>query len=60
MEFSKRKKISAGEKFNEDYEVIAETEAGFETRVKLKYKNGIEKLEHRCNRDIACDSDYNA
>ena len=42
--FSNLKRMLAGKKFSADEEVIAETEAYFEAKDKLYYKNGVEKL----------------
>jgi len=56
--FADLKRMLAGKKFSSDEEVIAETEAYFETREKSYYKNGIEKLYDRYNRCIALEGNY--
>ena len=53
------KRILAGKKkISADEEVIAETEAYFETKKKLFNKNGIEKLYDRYNCFIALEGNH--
>ena len=56
--FADLKRMLAGKKFSSDEEVIAETEAYFEDKEKLDYKNGIGKLNDRYNRCIALEGNY--
>lgn len=56
--FSDLKRMLAGNKFSANEEVIAETEAYFEAKDKLYYKNSIEKLYDRYNRCIALEGNY--
>ena len=52
------KRVLAGKKFNAQEEVIAKTEAYFQSKDQSYYKNGIEKLHDRYNRCIALDGNY--
>ena len=56
--FADLKRMLTGKKFSSDEEVIAETEAYFEDKEKLDYKNGIGKLYDRYNRCIALKRNY--
>lgn len=56
--FADLKRMLAGKKFSSNGEVIAETEAYFEAKEKLYYKNGIEKLFDRCKRCIDLEGIY--
>lgn len=50
--------MRAGKKFSTNEEVIAETEAHFETKENSYNKNGIEKLHEGYNLCIALKGDY--
>ncbi|KAF7282892.1 hypothetical protein GWI33_001840 [Rhynchophorus ferrugineus] len=56
--FPDLKGIVAGKKFSSNEEVIAETEAYFETKDKSYYKNDIEKLEGHYNQRITLEGNY--
>lgn len=56
--FSDLKKMLQGKKFCSDDEVIAETEAYFESKDKSFYKTGIEKLEDRWTQCITLEGEY--
>ena len=56
--FADLKRMLQGNRLGSNEEVIAETEAYFEAKVKSFYKYGIEKLEKRWNDCIAHEGDY--
>ena len=47
-----------GKRFGSNVEVIAETEAYFESKDESFYKKGIEKLEKRWNECITLEGNY--
>ena len=47
-----------GKRFGSNEEVIAETEAYFESKDESFYKKGIEKLEKRWNECITLEGNY--
>ena len=52
------KKMLQGKRFCSNEEVIAETEAYFESKDESFYKKGIEKLEKRWNECITLEGNY--
>lgn len=56
--FANMKKMLQGKKFASNEEVIAETEAYFESKDKSFYIKGIEKLEERWNECITLEGEY--
>ena len=56
--FTDLKKMLRGNRFGSNEEVIAETEAYFESRDESFYKKGIEKLEKRWNEFITLEGNY--
>lgn len=56
--FADLKKMLAGKRFSSNEEVIAETEAYFEAKVKSFYKKGIEMLERRWTDCITLEGMY--
>ena len=56
--FSDLKKILQGRRFGSNEEVIAETEAYFESKDKSFYKKGIEELQKRWNECITLEGNY--
>ena len=51
-------KNAPGKRIGSNEEVIAATEANFESKEKSFYKHGIEKLEKRWNACITLEGDY--
>ena len=51
-------KMLQGKRFGSNEEVIAETEAYFESKDESFYKKGIEKLEKRWNECITLEGNY--
>lgn len=56
--FADLKKMLQGKRFGSNEEVIAASEAYFESKDKSFYKHGIEKLEKRWNDCITLEGDY--
>ena len=56
--FADLKKMLQGKRFGSNEEVIAETEAYFESKDESFYKKGIEKLEKRWNECITFERNY--
>ena len=56
--FADLKKMLQGKRFGSSKEVIAETEAYFESKDESFYKKGIEKLEKRWNECITLEGNY--
>ena len=56
--FADLKEMPQGKRFGSDEEVIAETEAYFESKDKTFYKKGIERLEKRWNKCIMLKGNY--
>ena len=56
--FADQKRILQGKRFGSNEEVIAETEAYFEAKIKSFHKKGIEKLEKRWNECITLGVNY--
>ena len=56
--FADLEKMLQGKKFSSNEEVIAETEAYFESKDESFYKKGIKKLEKRCNECITLAGNY--
>ncbi|KZC13929.1 Histone-lysine N-methyltransferase SETMAR [Dufourea novaeangliae] len=56
--FADMKKMLQGKKFGSNEEVIAETEAYFESKDKSFYIKGIERLEERWNECITLEGEY--
>ena len=53
------KKMLQGKRFSSNEEVIAETEAYFESKDESLYKKGIENLEKRWNECISLEGNLN-
>ena len=56
--FTDLKKMLQGKRFGSNEEVIAETEAYFESNDKSFYKKGIEMLEKRWSEYITLEENY--
>ena len=56
--FADLKIMLQGKRFGSSEEVISETEACFEAKIKSFYKIGIELLEKRLNQCIPLEEDY--
>ena len=56
--FADLKKMVQVKRFGSNEEVIAETEAYFESKDESFYKKGIEKLEKRLNEFITLEGNY--
>ena len=56
--FADLKKMLQGKRFSSNEEVIAETEAYFESKNDTFYKKGIGKLEKCCNECIMLEGNY--
>ena len=56
--FAGQKKMLQGKRFGSNEEVIAETEAYFESKDESFYKKGIEKLEKRWSECITLEGNY--
>ena len=56
--FADLEKMLQGKRFGSHEEVIAETEAYFESKNESFYKTGIEKLEKRSNECIMLKGNY--
>ena len=56
--FADLKRMLQGKRFGSNEKLISETEAYFEAKDKLSYKNGIKLLEKRWNQCISLEGDY--